>query len=133
MTSLRPTVPVSVPAVVERREGFQGDVSAQTISGSSDLDKKPDARLSPPAAGSAAGVQPAGTVPEANLTPNERLALYPSNHTLSEKERKKVEKKFKEQQKKNAKKQPAPADAAPKPAATPAASTTPPPSSSSNQ
>ncbi|MGA2185287.1 MAG: outer membrane protein assembly factor BamD [Bryobacteraceae bacterium] len=126
MTSLRPTVPVSIPAVVEQREGFQGDVSAQTISGSSDLDKKPDARLSPPAA----GTQQSETVSDAHMTANERLAQLPSNHTLSDKERKKLEKKFKEQQKKNAKKQPA--GAAPKPAATPPASTTPPPSSSSS-
>jgi outer membrane protein assembly factor BamD len=146
MTSLRPTVPVSVPVLAEQREGFQGDVSAQTISGSSDLDNKPDARLSPPAAAaasaapsaSAAPAPQSATVPDANLTANERLAQLPSNHTMSEKERKKQQKKFQEQQKKykqqsqKSEKKP-PSDTAPKPAATPAPSTTPPPSSSSNQ
>jgi outer membrane protein assembly factor BamD len=135
MTSLRPTVPVSVPAVIEQNAGFQGDVNAQTISAtqSSDLDTKPEARKNPPAA----GVTPPSGPAEANMTPNERLAQLPQNHTLSDKERKRLEKKYKEQQKKNAKKQPA--TTTPQPAATPAATpapstaTTPPASSSSNQ
>jgi outer membrane protein assembly factor BamD len=131
MASLRPTVPVSVPVVAEQQPGFQGDVTAQTISGSSDLDKKPDARLSPPAA-PAANTPQSAIVPDANQTPNERLAQLPSNHTLSEKERKRLEKKYKEQQKKNAKK-PQPNGTAPQPAATPTAPVKPPPSSSSNQ
>jgi hypothetical protein len=134
MTSLRPTVPVSVPVMAEQNRGVN-DVSVQTISGSSDLDKKPDARLSPPAA-PAAGAQQSSTATEAQLTTAERMQNLPSNHTPSEKERKRLAKKYqaqqKQQQKKNAKKQPA---SAPKPAATPtpAATTTPPPSSSSNQ
>ncbi|MGA3027152.1 MAG: outer membrane protein assembly factor BamD [Bryobacteraceae bacterium] len=137
MTNLRPTVPVSVPVVVEQRQGFEGDVSAQTISGSSDLDKKPDARLSPPLAAAAAGAPQSGPAAEANMTPNERLAQLPSNHTLSEKERKRLAKKYQEQQKRKsqqqAKKQPAQKPAATTaPAAAPAATTTP-PSSSSNQ
>jgi outer membrane protein assembly factor BamD len=136
MTNMRPTIPVSVPAVIEPGEGFQGDVSAQTIAAgqSSDLDNKQDARLKPPVA----AAPPSSSVPaEANMTPNERLAQLPQNHTLSDKERKRLEKKYKAQQQKknakNAKKQPAPAGTATKPAATtPAASATP-PSSSSNQ
>ena len=129
MTNLRPTVPVSVPNLAEQQPGFQGDVSAQTISGSSALDSKPDARQNPPAAGAAAAALPqSNTVPNANMTPNERLAQLPSNHTPTAKELKKLEKKYKEQQKKNAKKQP-PAGST----AAPAATTTPPPSSSSNQ
>jgi outer membrane protein assembly factor BamD len=134
MTNLRPTVPVSVPVVVEQNTGFQGDVSAQTISGSSDLDKKPDARLSPPTAATAATPQSA-IAQNANMTPNERLAQYPSNHTMSEKERKRLTKKYQAQQKKKAqeqaKKQPKKPAATTAPAAAPAATT--PPSSSSNQ
>ena len=137
MTTLRPTVPVSVPVVVDQSQGpgFTGDVSATTISTgqSSDLDKKPDARLSPPQAANGQPQPPA----DANMTPNERLAQLPSNHTLSEKERKRLEKKYKEQQKKNAKKQP-PAGTPASPSAAPASNTaapaaTTPPSSSSNQ
>jgi outer membrane protein assembly factor BamD len=129
MNNLRPTVPVSVPVIVEAQPGFQGDVNAQQITGNSDLDKKPDARLSPPA--TATTEQQSGTVPDAKMTPNERLAQLPQNHQPSPKELKKLEKKFKDQQKKNAKK--APAATTPAPAATPAPATPPPPSSSSNQ
>jgi len=132
MANLRPTVPVSVPVLVEQNPGFNGDVSAQTISTtqSTDLDNKPDARTNPPAA--ATGTTPSSaTVPDANQTPNERLAQLPSNHTLSDKERKRLEKKYKDQQKKNAKKQPA--TTTPQPAAAPTTPTTPPPSASSNQ
>jgi outer membrane protein assembly factor BamD len=138
MTTLRPTVPVSVPAVEDQQApGFRGDVSATRISSgeSSDLDKKPDARMSPPQAANGQPQTPA----DANLTPSERLAKLPSNHTLSEKERRRLEKKYKEQQKKNAKKQPPAGNPANPPAApasntaAPAAAATTPPSSSSNQ
>ena len=52
MTTLRPTVPLSVPAT--GAPGFTGDVTATTVSDSTALDTKPDARANP-----AAGAPPA--------------------------------------------------------------------------
>jgi outer membrane protein assembly factor BamD len=46
MTTLRPTVPLSVPQT--GAPGFTGDVTATTVSDSSALDTKPDARANPP-------------------------------------------------------------------------------------
>jgi outer membrane protein assembly factor BamD len=66
MTTLRGTVPVSVP-LTRGTPGFTGDVVATPLgSDSSALDKLPDARSNPPAAGAAAGAegQPAGAKPE---------------------------------------------------------------------
>jgi outer membrane protein assembly factor BamD len=66
MTTLRGTVPVSVP-LTRGTPGFTGDVTATTVgSDSTALDKLPDARTNAPAAGAAAGAegQPAGAKPE---------------------------------------------------------------------
>jgi outer membrane protein assembly factor BamD len=49
MTSLRPTVPVSVPVPAEAGAGFAGDVTATTITDSTALDTQPDARGPRPA------------------------------------------------------------------------------------
>jgi hypothetical protein len=46
MTTLRPTVPLSVPPT--GAPGFTGDVTATTVSDSTALDTKPDARANPP-------------------------------------------------------------------------------------
>jgi outer membrane protein assembly factor BamD len=126
MTTLRATVPVSVPAVADSTGGVN-DVSVQTVSGPSALDTKPDDRLHPP---------PADQSKNATLgTPNsvalERIAALPQNHTMSAKDRKRLEKKYKQQQKKAAKKQQqsAPASTTAPAAAVPAT----PASSSSNQ
>lgn len=127
MTNMRPTVPVSVPVEVENTG--VNDVNAQTISGSSDLDTKPDARKNPPPA----GIQQGSIAPDANQSPAERMANLPQNHTLSEKERKRLTKKYAAQQKKKAKDQAKKETAKPAPTPAPAASTTPPSSSSSNQ
>jgi outer membrane protein assembly factor BamD len=54
MTTLRGTVPVSVP-MTRGTPGFTGDVTATTVGGdASALDKLPDARTNPPAAGTEA-------------------------------------------------------------------------------
>jgi outer membrane protein assembly factor BamD len=66
MTTLRGTVPVSVP-LTRGTPGFTGAVTATTVgSDSTALDKLPDARTNAPAAGAAAGAegQPAGAKPE---------------------------------------------------------------------
>ena len=59
MTTLRPPVPLSVPQT--GAPGFTGDVTATTVSDSTALDTKPDARANPPAPGSPAAAtgQPA--------------------------------------------------------------------------
>jgi len=69
MTTLRPTVPLSVPPQTGA-PGFTGDVTATTVSDPTALDTKPDARANPPgspeangkattdAAGKAAASQP---------------------------------------------------------------------------
>ena len=49
MTSLRPSVPVSVPLPAEAGGGFAGDVTATTIQDSTTLDSQPDARAPKPA------------------------------------------------------------------------------------
>jgi len=62
MTTLRGTVPVSVP-MTRGTPGFTGDVTATTVGGdASALDKLPDARSNPPAAGTDA--KPADAKPE---------------------------------------------------------------------
>jgi outer membrane protein assembly factor BamD len=62
MTTLRGTVPVSVPTT-RGTPGFTGDVTATTVGGdASALDKLPDARTNPPAAGTEA--KPADVTPE---------------------------------------------------------------------
>jgi outer membrane protein assembly factor BamD len=133
MTSLRPTVPVSVPVIAENT-GFSGDVNAEKISGPSALDTNKDARLNQPPP---PGVQQGSVAPDNNQSPAERLADLPKNHTISDKERKRLTKKYQEQQKKRAKelakKQGAQPASTPATATPPAAPATTPPSSSSNQ
>jgi len=125
MTTLRATVPVSVPAVAESTGGVS-DVSVSTVpTGSTELDKKPDARLNPPSQQSNTAA-----LGSPNSTAMERIAALPQNHTMSEKDRKRLEKKYKQQQKKAAKKQQsAPASTTAPAAGAPAT----PASSSSNQ
>ena len=55
MTAMRPSVPPSVPPREARTPGFSGDVTATTVTGSSALDTKPDARANPPNATAQAG------------------------------------------------------------------------------
>jgi outer membrane protein assembly factor BamD len=51
MTSLRPSVPASVPVPVDNSNGgFKGDVGAQVVADTSAIDSKPDARAVPPSA-----------------------------------------------------------------------------------
>jgi len=62
MTTLRPSVPASVPQTATGATGFTGDVTATTVSGPSALDTNPDARANPP---TSAGVKPDGTSSQA--------------------------------------------------------------------
>ena len=63
MTSIRPSVPLSVPAappVTNTPTGGVSDVTVQTVQDTTALDTKPDARASAGGAGSASGATPAG-------------------------------------------------------------------------
>jgi outer membrane protein assembly factor BamD len=61
MTSLRPSVPVSVPVPgATTAGGFTGDVTVAPVTGTSALDTQPDARGRQPGAPGEAGEQPAG-------------------------------------------------------------------------
>src|SRR5258706_9564921 len=61
MAANRPTIPVSVPAgLAGAQAGGTTDVSAQTVTDSTALDTKPDARQNPPAAGVGGAAPAAG-------------------------------------------------------------------------
>ena len=57
MTTLRASVPPSVPQVAGGDTNFTGDVTAATVSDSTALDTKPDARANPPSGTAAADSQ----------------------------------------------------------------------------
>jgi outer membrane protein assembly factor BamD len=101
MTTLRPTLPASVPTSTVAGGAVSADVSASTVSDSSALDKAPDARANPPgqqpqpkpegATGTTdvSAQQPAN--PEAKPEENANQPL-PTNHTPQGKQKKKKEK-----------------------------------------
>lgn len=69
MTTLRAYVPPSVPQPAGGATGgFNGDVTAQTVSNSTALDTKPDARANPPATGNPAGSAATGNTVTGNTT-----------------------------------------------------------------
>lgn len=69
MTTLRAYVPPSVPQPAGGATGgFNGDVTAQTVSNSTALDTKPDARANPPAAGAGNAAGATNTPAAANAT-----------------------------------------------------------------
>lgn len=73
MTSMRPSIPDSVPAPVAGT-GFTGDVTVQTVTDTTALDTKPDARQAAPGAGQgeaqAAAPAPAEAVTQQPLPTN---------------------------------------------------------------
>jgi outer membrane protein assembly factor BamD len=115
MTSLRPTVPVSVPLPSEAGAGFAGDVTATTIQDSTTLDSQPDARGPRPAQGADGAAQPSaaseGAAPTTDVTGSVAPAAGGAaasngvtNQTVNDKkaeqQRKKDEKKNKDKKKK---------------------------------
>ena len=58
MTTLRASVPPSVPQTAASGSGFTGDVTAATVTDSTALDTKPDARANPPATTTATAADP---------------------------------------------------------------------------
>ena len=80
MTSLRPTIPASVPPPPSGA-GVSADVTVSTVTDSSALDTQPDARLNPP--------KPEGAKAEAQPEP------LPANRQLTPKQKKQIEKQSK--------------------------------------
>jgi len=124
MTTLRPPVPLSVPPQTGA-PGFTGDVTATTVSDSTALDTKPDARANPPGSPAAAAGQPATDAagkPVASpaaatpATTGTAAAANPQAQPQTAGDQAKAQKK-----KKKDKKKPQPADTT-QPAAAPAAS-----------
>lgn len=67
MTSMRPTIPVSVPVpAAPGATGFSGDVTVSTVQGTSALDTQPDARANPNAV---PGATPSGAAPSGTAQP----------------------------------------------------------------
>jgi len=80
MTSLRPTIPASVPPPPSGA-GISADVTVSTVPDTSALDTQPDARLNPP--------KPEGAKAEAPPEP------LPANRQLTPKQKKQIEKQSK--------------------------------------
>jgi outer membrane protein assembly factor BamD len=80
MTSLRPTIPASVPPPPSGA-GVSADVTVSTVTDTSALDTQPDARLNPP--------KPEGAKAEAQPEP------LPANRQLTPKQKKQIEKQSK--------------------------------------
>ena len=136
MAATRPTIPLSVPAGLAGVGTAPGagasDVSVQTVSDSSVLDSKPDARQNPPAAGGtpAADGSPAangaasregaatGNAPVAEPASTVTAQPLPTNHQpIKRKKSKKQQKAEAQQQQPQAPQQAAPQQAAPQQAA----------------
>jgi len=97
MAANRPTIPVSVPSAAASTAVGAGttDVSVQTVTDSTALDTKPDARQNPPAAGAAGASSGDGTAGKAEADkPAQAVAAQPLpyNHTPPGK-KKKIKKK----------------------------------------
>ena len=72
MTAMRPTVPASVPLPAGSQPGFTGDVSASVATDTSALQNQPDARMNPPAPGTAAAQAGQNSPRQAKLHPAKR-------------------------------------------------------------
>jgi outer membrane protein assembly factor BamD len=75
MTTIRPTVPASVPQPAAAAAGFSGDVTASTVSGSSAIDTQPDARQNPPATSTEA--KPSANTQDKSLPANANYQAKP--------------------------------------------------------
>ncbi len=114
MTTLRPSVPVSVPTPADSNGAFSGDVTATALDStdSTALDTKPDARMNPPAAAQATqpppSTTPNATAPNATApaaTAAKQNEPLPSNYDALNKKMQNKLKKQKEREQKKQKKQ----------------------------
>jgi outer membrane protein assembly factor BamD len=118
MTTLRGTVPVSVP-MTRGTPGFTGDVTATTVGGdASALDKLPDARTNPPAAGTEA--KPEEAKPGDAKPADANAPAKPANASAADPQQAQTTTDPKAKKKKKEKK------VKPQPATNPPATTTPP-------
>jgi len=104
MSGLRPTIPASVPIPVGTSSDVSSDVTASTVGDSKELDSRPDARMNPPAAASAATANGQSGTAAATDKPGSPVATatmqpFATNHPI----------KPKKQKQKKSKKKPAPA------------------------
>lgn len=104
MTTLRPSVPPSVPQTASSGTGaFTGDVTATQLSGPSALDSKPDARANPPGetkpdAAAPAAAAPASTGTAASADSTQAQTSQASASDTQKSKKKKKDKKQKQQQ-----------------------------------
>lgn len=77
MTSLRPSIPASVP-LPAGQGGFAGEVTGTTVTDTTALDSKPDARANPPAAGTQ-GSSTETAQPAANTSDSQTAAAGASS------------------------------------------------------
>jgi len=90
MEGLRPQIPASVPSTAAGAGALTADVSAQTVTDTSVLDKNPDARANPPGQNTVTAAAATPTTNQADsATPQQPL---PSNHTVPAKKQKKQKK-----------------------------------------
>jgi outer membrane protein assembly factor BamD len=92
MTSMRPTIPASVPQPAAAATGVESDVSGAVISDSTALDNRPDARQRPPAA---PGSAPAAGTEAPSGQPAATTMMQPlaTNHPFKFKKKKEKKKK----------------------------------------
>jgi outer membrane protein assembly factor BamD len=121
MTTLRGTVPVSVP-MTRGTPGFTGDVTATTIAADSTaLDKLPDARANPPAGAEAkpGDAKPGDSKPGDASAPESKPADPTAADSQSQPTQTAEQQKAQKKKKKDKKQKPAPPAANPAPAAQP--------------
>jgi outer membrane protein assembly factor BamD len=109
MTVLRPGIPVSVPvqpgaATPGATGGVGSDVTIGVTNDTKELDQRPDARATPPAAGATAPAAPAAPATDQAAKPADGglVALqqpFATNHPITEKDRKLAMKKMQEKAK----------------------------------
>jgi hypothetical protein len=109
MTALRPGIPVSVPVQPGAATpgatpgGVGSDVTAAVTNDTKELDQRPDARATPPAAGSAPPVAAAPAADQAAKPADGGLVApqqpFATNHPITEKDRKLAAKKMQEKAK----------------------------------
>jgi outer membrane protein assembly factor BamD len=92
MGSYRPTVPASVPAPAGTTTGVTADVSVSTVTDSTALDTKPDARQNPPKPEQPAGAEPNGEQAPAAASQSQPNEPLPTNHPAPNQQQKKKEK-----------------------------------------
>ncbi|MBI4875268.1 MAG: outer membrane protein assembly factor BamD [Acidobacteria bacterium] len=86
MTSLRPTIPASIPVPAAGTEtGIGADVTVSTVSDSSALDTQPDARMNPPKTEGSAEAQPEPLPTNRQLTPQQKKQIEKQSKKINKK------------------------------------------------